>query len=45
MGFLRMLEGIRTPFLDSVFSIITHLGEETFFIIFGLIFFWCISKK
>lgn len=45
MGFLRMLEGIRTPFLDSVFSIITHLGEETFFIVFGLIFFWCISKK
>ena len=45
MGFLRMLESIRTPFLDSFFSIVTHLGEETFFIVFGLIFFWCISKK
>ena len=32
MGFLRMLESIRTPFLDSFFSIVTHLGEETFFI-------------
>ena len=45
MGFLRMLESIRTPFLDSFFSVVTHLGEETFFIVFGLIFFWCISKK
>lgn len=45
MEFLKLLEGIRTPFLDSVFSVITHLGEETFFILFGLIFFWCVNKK
>ena len=45
MGFLRMLESIRTPFLDSFFSIVTHLGEETFFIVIGLVFFWCINKK
>lgn len=45
MAFLHFLEGLRTPFLDAFFSIITHLGEETFFIIFGLIFFWCINKK
>ena len=45
MEILRALESIRTPFLDSFFSVITHLGEETFFIVFGLIFFWCINKK
>ena len=45
MEFLKLLESIRTPFLDSFFSTITHLGEETFFIVFGLIFFWCINKK
>lgn len=45
MEFLKLLEGIRNPFLDSVFSVITHLGEETFFILFGLIFFWCVNKK
>lgn len=34
-------ENVLTPF----FSIITHLGEETFFIVLGLIFFWCVNKK
>ncbi len=45
MEFLKLLEGIRTPFLDDFFSIITHFGEETVFIVIGLIFFWCINKK
>ncbi len=45
MGFLRFLEGLRTPFLDTIFSLITHLGEETVFILIGLLFFWCIDKR
>ena len=45
MEFLKVLEGIRTPLLDAFFSAVTHLGEETIFIIVGLIFFWCVSKK
>ena len=45
MEFLRLLEGIRTPFLDSLFSTITQLGEETVIILVGLLFFWCINKK
>lgn len=45
MEFLRLLENLRTPFGDTFFSIITHLGEETLFIIVGLLFFWCINKK
>lgn len=45
MGFLRFLEGLRTPFLDTLFSLITHLGEETVLILIGLIFYWCIDKK
>ena len=45
MGILYFLEGLRTPFLDRVFSIVTMLGEETLFIVAGLIFFWCINKK
>ena len=45
MAFLRWLEGIRNPFLDAFFSTVTHLGEETFFILLGLVFFWCVSKK
>lgn len=45
MDFLRLLENLRTPFLDSFFSGVTILGEETIFIVLGVIFFWCVSKK
>ena len=45
MNFLYFLEGIRNPFLDTFFSLITMLGEETIFIVVGLLFFWCIDKK
>ena len=45
IGFLRFLEGIRLPFFDFIFSLITHLGEETVFIAIALFIFWCVSKK
>ena len=45
MSFLYFLESIRTPVLDAFFSVVTHAGEETLFIIFGMLLFWCVSKK
>ncbi len=45
MSLLYMLEGIRNPVLDAFFSLITLFGEETLFIVFGLLFFWCIDKR
>lgn len=45
MEVLYFFEGLRTPFLDAFFSTVTHLGEETIFILVGLLFFWCINKK
>lgn len=45
MQFLYWLEGIRSPFLDAFFSLITHLGGETFFLAMGIIVFWCVSKQ
>lgn len=45
MEVLRFLEGLRNPVLDGFFSVITHLGEETIFILLGLVFFWCVNKK
>ncbi len=45
MGFLKFLEGLRNPVLDSFFSLITFLGDETIFIVIGILFFWCINKK
>ena len=44
MEFLKLLESIRNPVLDAFFSTVTHLGEETLFILAGLIFFWCVNK-
>ena len=45
MEFLYFLEDLRTPVLDTFFSLITHFGEETLFIVLGIFFFWCVNKK
>lgn len=44
MEFLYFLENLRTPFLDAIFSFITEFGDETIFMVVGMIFFWCIDK-
>lgn len=45
MEFLKLLESLRTPFWDSIFSFITHFGEESVFIVISFILFWCADKK
>lgn len=45
MLLLYYLEGIRTPALDTLFSWITHFGEETLILAVGLMLFWCINKR
>ncbi len=43
--FLHTLAGIRLPFLDSFFSVLTWLGDEKLFVVISLIVFWCFSKR
>ena len=45
MVFLKILSQIRSPFWDGVVSAVTLLGEETFFMLVGLMAFWCLNKK
>ena len=45
MKFLYLLEKIRNPVFDAFFSLITHIGEETVFLVIALLFFWCINKR
>jgi len=45
MEFLSLLEGIRSPFLDTLFSLITRLGDETLGVVILCAVFWCISKR
>ena len=45
MSFLRFLESIRNPFFDWVFSLVTHIGEETVFLAIAILFLWCINKR
>jgi len=45
MDLLWQLKGIRSPFLDTVFGIITRLGEEMILIPVFCILFWCINKR
>lgn len=45
MEFLKLLEGVRTPFFDVVFQYITLFGEETLFMVFAMVFYWCVDKQ
>ena len=45
MGFLYLLEDIRMPILNEFMLLITHLGEETAFLVVALIVFWCVDKR
>ena len=45
MSFIKLLEGVRTPFFDSLFSAITRLGEEAALLFVVFLFLWCINKK
>ncbi len=45
MEFLYILEKLRNPFLNKLFLAITSLGEETAFLVIGLVVFWCVSKR
>lgn len=44
MSFLYLLEDLRNPVLNAIFSVITLLGEETIFMAVGMIVFWCVDK-
>ena len=45
MALLYWLEDLRTPFLDQFMSLVTHLGEETIFMVAAIVVFWCINKR
>ena len=44
MGFLHLLEGIRTPIVSEFMSLITYCGDEIFFMALAITVFWCIDK-
>ena len=45
MSLLYWLEGLRNPLITQIMLLITHLGEETAFLVTAIIVFWCFSKK
>ncbi len=44
MEFLRLLEEIRTGWLNGIMLAVTYLGSEIIFLAVALIFFWCVDK-
>jgi len=44
MEFLRMLEQIRTPALDQIMALLTHLGSELVFMVLAVVVYWCVDK-
>lgn len=45
MALLSWLEGLRVPFITDFMLLITHLGEETAFLLIALVLFWCVNKR
>lgn len=45
MQFLYWLEAHRTPLMDTLMSLITHLGSETLFMVIAIAVFWCVNKR
>jgi len=45
MELLKWFEGLRSPLLNDVFLILTELGEETIFLLIGIIILWCVNKR
>ncbi len=45
MPFLYFLRDIGNPFFDFFFETVTHLGEETVFLVISIVFFWCVDKR
>ena len=45
MDFLRSLESIRTGAGDTLMSMLTYLGGETFFLALVLVLYWCVNKR
>lgn len=44
MEVLYLLEKIRIPILNELMLLVTHLGEETAFLVVALVVFWCVDK-
>lgn len=45
LEFLKYLQEISNPFLDTFFTLITNLGSETFYILAITYIYWCFNKN
>ena len=45
MELLYWFESVRTPVLDVLMSLVTHLGEEACFMAAALLVLWCVDKR
>lgn len=44
--FIRAIQsGLSNGFTDWLFSVITFCGDEIFFMVVAMVFYWCISKR
>lgn len=45
MEILRLIEKVRVPFFDKVFSAITYFGDEILILAIAFAILWCINKR
>lgn len=44
MTILKWLESIRTPLMNDVMTVLTEMGDETVFMVLGMLLIWCCHK-
>jgi len=45
VGLLYWFQSVRHPALDTIVGLVTRMGEETVFMVLGLVVLWCVDKK
>lgn len=45
MELLYWFQSVRFPLMDTVMAAVTHLGEETLFMVAAMLVFWCVDKR
>ena len=45
VSIVKAVQQMRCGFLDALFSGITYFGDELFFLVVGVVLYWCVDKR
>ena len=45
VSIIQHIQSVRNAFFDGLFSFVTLIGDEMFFILVAVALFWCVDKR